>query len=96
MSRPLTTARFLALSLIAFAGNTVQAESPAAGEGLSAWDRVIMESAFSRADTNDDGVLSKAEVARLAALADRFDELDADHDGSLNLEEFAIGFAAPL
>jgi Ca2+-binding EF-hand superfamily protein len=82
----------VATGLVVFAAN---AQAPA-DAGMTAWDRVIMESAFSRADTNEDGMLSKTEAFRLAAMADRFDALDSDHDGSLNLEEFAVGFAAPL
>jgi Ca2+-binding EF-hand superfamily protein len=97
MSSPSTIAGLLALAatgLWVFAANA-QAQAPALAE-MTAWDRVIMESAFSRADTNEDGVLSRTEAYRLAAMAERFDALDGDHDGSLSLEEFAVGFAAPL
>ena len=38
------------------------------------------------------GALS-LETARLAAFTDRFDALDTDGDGTLDLEEFALGFA---
>ncbi|MFZ2652733.1 MAG: hypothetical protein WA210_21755 [Burkholderiaceae bacterium] len=62
-------------------------------EGLSAWDRVVMEATFSRADANDDGYLTKNEAARLAAFPERFDALDTDSDGTLDLEEFAAAFA---
>ena len=96
MTRPSMAAQTLALTAIAFAGFSVQAEAPAAVAGMTAWDRVIMESAFARADINDDGFLSRAELSRLAAMTQRFDELDADRDGTLNLEEFAAGFATQL
>ena len=62
-------------------------------EVLSAWDRVVMESTFSKADLNEDGQLTKSEAQRLAAFAERFDALDVNRDSSLDLEEFAAGFA---
>lgn len=64
----------------------------AAGVQLSAWDRVVMESAFSKADANDDGQLSRDEAMRLNVFGERFDALDANRDGVLDLEEFAVGF----
>ena len=87
------------MALLIAAGSGVfaaRAQGSARGEITTAWDRVVMEAAFTRADVNDDGMLSKMEVARLAALSEQFDALDADRDGVLNLEEFAAGFAAPL
>ena len=87
--------RFVSVAALAFSVLAVQAEAPSTGLG-TAWERVVMEAAFSRVDTNFDGILSRTETARLAAMADRFDELDADHDGSLDLEEFSKGYSAPL
>jgi hypothetical protein len=84
------------LVVLGFGGIAAQAQAPVGREIVTAWDRVIMEAAFTRADVNDDGMLSKAEASRLAALSDQFDALDADRDGVLSLEEFAFGFAAPL
>lgn len=66
----------------------------AAAVQLSAWDRVVMEGAFSKADANDDGQLTREEAARMGVFAERFDALDTNHDGVLDLEEFAVGFAA--
>jgi Ca2+-binding EF-hand superfamily protein len=80
------------LAILVFAAPAAQSEMPS---GLTAWDRVVLEAAFRRADANDDGSLTKNETTRLAAFSARFDELDSDHDGSLTLEEFAVGFAAP-
>jgi Ca2+-binding EF-hand superfamily protein len=57
----------------------------------SARERVAMEAAFSRADVNGDGKLSRAEAAHLPAIEARFDELDTNHDGFLSVEEFIIG-----
>ncbi|WP_024303630.1 EF-hand domain-containing protein [Pseudogulbenkiania sp. MAI-1] len=43
---------------------------------------------FAQADTNGDGLLSKAEVqAALPRLADDFDKIDANHDGQLSRDE---------
>ncbi|MEQ1805933.1 MAG: hypothetical protein ABL900_11215 [Burkholderiaceae bacterium] len=65
----------------------------AAAAEPSAWDRVIMEATFSKADANDDGQLTRAEALRWGILPERFDALDANRDGALDLEEFAAGFA---
>ena len=51
-----------------------------------------MEAAFTRADTNADGKLSKDEAARMPAIAAKFDELDTNKDGSLTMDEFATGY----
>jgi Ca2+-binding EF-hand superfamily protein len=48
--------------------------------------------AFKRIDTDADGKVSRAETARLAAIAGRFDQLDRDRDGYLTLAEFAAAF----
>lgn len=45
-------------------------------------------SLFASADTNGDGMVSKAEF--LAARNARFDVLDADHDGYLVRDEMAV------
>jgi Ca2+-binding EF-hand superfamily protein len=63
---------------------------------VAAMDRFLIETAFSKADINGDGKLSREEVAaRLPAIAAKFDALDKDKDGTLSLEEFAAGFIAP-
>lgn len=49
------------------------------------------DAAFTRADTNGDGLLSAAEAAPLAAIGPRFRELDTDGDGMLSREEFLRG-----
>lgn len=53
------------------------------------------EIAFMRADTNGDGKLSKAEAARLPAIASKFDALDKDKDGMLSMGEYMAAFEAP-
>jgi EF hand len=92
-TRARTSARGVAMSVIGWVIVGAEAQVPAPMPA-TAWDRVIMEAAFQRVDLNEDGMLSKPEVLRLAAMAERFDALDADRDGALNLEEFAHGFAA--
>ena len=57
----------------------------------SARERMAMEAAFSRADVNSDGKLSRAEAVHLPAIEARFDELDTNHDGFLSVDEFIIG-----
>jgi len=46
------------------------------------------DAAFDRADSNDDGKLSRAEAERLPAISLRFDELDTNKDQFLTREEF--------
>jgi len=53
--------------------------------------RLAMEGAFSRADLDSDGRLTRAEAVHLPAIEARFDELDTNHDGFLSLEEFIAG-----
>jgi EF hand len=60
----------------------------------SAKDKAGMEVAFSRADTNGDGKLSKEEAARMPAIAAKFEDLDANKDGSLTMDEFSVGYMA--
>ncbi len=68
------------------------AQTTAAPPAPTAKDKTAMEAAFTRADTNGDGKLSKDEAARMPAIAAKFDELDTNKDGSLSMDEFAIGY----
>ena len=49
--------------------------------------------AFTRADANADGKLTREEAARMPAIASKFSELDKDKDGVLNAAEFEAGAA---
>ena len=78
----------LVTSLAAFAlGAAAQAPKPAvSAEAVAA--------AFKRADTNQDGKLSKEEAAMLPTIGAKFAELDKNKDGFLTLAEFAAGYTA--
>jgi len=89
LSTSIATA-LVVISAFTSAGAMAQADKPKAG----ALDRAAIEAAFARADTNNDGKLSKEEAARLPAIAARFAELDKDKDGSLSIDEFAAGYSA--
>ena len=77
------------IASLAFA---ISAQTPAAAP--TATDKTAMEAAFTRADGNGDGKLSKEEAARMPAIAAKFDELDVNKDGFLSREEFAAGYMA--
>ena len=77
------------IASLAFA---VSAQTPAAAP--TAKDKTAMEAAFTRADGNGDGKLSKEEAARMPAIAAKFDQLDANKDAFLSMEEFAAGYMA--
>lgn len=48
-----------------------------------------LDAAFAKADINKDGKLDKKEVQVMPAVADRFEQLDANADGFISREEFA-------
>ena len=60
----------------------------------AAVDRATIEAAFAKADANADGKLSKDEAVKLPAIAAKFDALDKNKDGALDLAEFAAGYSA--
>jgi len=46
-----------------------------------------VEAAFNRADTNKDGKLDRQEAEHLPAVAQRFEQIDANHDSFISLAE---------
>jgi len=68
--------------------------APAAPPATDAKARVAVEAAFTKADANGDGKLSREEVAKVPSVAAKFDSLDKDKDGSLSMTEFTAGYSA--
>ncbi len=58
----------------------------------SARGRMALEAAFTKADANGDGKVSKDEAVQLPEIARKFDALDEDKDGTLTLAEFAAAY----
>ena len=75
-----TVATMIALALAATA--TVTLADP--GDGPR---RGAMLERLKAADTNADGLISRAEAAALPRIAERFDEIDANRDGQVSFEE---------
>jgi EF hand len=80
-----------ALATVAFAASAGDMAAPAAD---SAKDRTTAESAFTKADANKDGRLSKEEAAMYPAVASKFEELDKDKKGYISLEQFSSAMSA--
>jgi hypothetical protein len=92
LTRAALTAALASAALAAGAQTAATpATQPAPG---AAMDRATVESAFTKADVNKDGKVTKDEVAKLPALAAKFVELDKDKDGALSMDEFATGYTA--
>jgi len=86
-----------ALSALALAANAQNAAAPSAKPGDTQAaagaqsDSSVVKSAFKRADTNNDGKLSREEAAALPAVAEKFTQLDKNSDGSIAADEFESG-----
>jgi len=97
-ARTRTLDRFDARSLLLFATLTMggtqailaQSPPPATPPAQTATARTPAQ-AFARADANGDGQLTLREAERYPAIAERFQQLDRDQNGSLSPEEFAAG-----
>ena len=88
----------LALAPVILAGAALtafaQTSAPASGQAPVTKDKAAYAEAFARVDVNDDAELSQEEVARLPAIASRFDELDKNKDSVLSVDEFSASGAA--
>ena len=85
----------LAAVLLAGASVVAFAQSQPAASEPSARARLAVEAAFNRADSNNDGKLSRDEAGRLPAIALKFDDLDTNKDGFLSMEEFSAVLNTP-
>jgi Ca2+-binding EF-hand superfamily protein len=83
------TPRFLAASVIAL-GIT---GGPALG---AAPTRQSADTQLRELDLDGDGLVTKAEAARIAGIAERFAKFDANKDGKLDRSEFAALVASTL
>ena len=73
-----TVATMIALALAATATVTLAEPGDRGGKMLER---------LKAADTNADGLISRAEAAALPRIAERFDEIDANRDGQVSFEE---------
>ena len=81
----------IALTAIALASAaTVVLAAPADGQAR----RGAMLERLKAADTNGDGLISKAEAAALPRLAAHFDQIDTNHDGQVSFDELHAFHAA--
>ena len=85
----------LVAALLAGATATVFAQAEAPANEQDARERLAIEAAFNRADTNGDGKLSRDEAGHLPAIALKFDDLDKNKDGFLSMEEFSAVLNTP-
>lgn len=60
----------------------------------AAADPTAVQAAFTKADANGDGKLSRDEAAKLPKIAAMFEQLDRNKDGALDLAEFSAGYTA--
>ncbi len=86
-----------ALALTAAPASRAQDNNPAARPAPSSTSSAVppnrttaqdVEAAFTRADTNRDGKLTRQEAERFPAVAQRFEQIDANQDTFISREEF--------
>jgi hypothetical protein len=85
----MTIRSLLALAVVSGVAMSAQAQTAAAPDASK--DKSAAQAAFTKADANADGKLSKDEAKLPAGV--KFEDLDKDKDGSLSADEFA---AAPM
>ncbi len=82
----------MSIAIIAVAAlqiGSVYAQTPApAAPAAPSADTTRYLEAFDRADKNADGKLSKEEAENLPAIAQRFEQIDADKDGAISKAEY--------
>src|SRR5262245_20895527 len=61
-----------------------QGEPTPLEQPVAARDKAIVEAAFTKADANGDGKITREEAAKLPTIASKFDALDKDKDGVLS------------
>lgn len=81
------------MSTLALGGvSAAQAQSTATpmttGPSANATSKEL-DAIFAKADVNKDGKLDKKEAQMMPAVADRFEQLDANGDGFISREEFS-------
>lgn len=80
----------LATACTGFAAATLA--QTAAAPAPDAKARMAVEAAFTKADANGDGKVTKDEATKMPEISAKFDALDRDKDGALTLAEFAAGY----
>lgn len=78
---------------LASAASLVFADDAAAPQGQGHRHGQMMEK-LRAADTNGDGLISRAEAAALPMIAKNFDAIDTNHDGQLSKDELKAFFQA--
>ena len=82
------TAAYAQSTAAPMAGSAQGGTSASAGAATSATAKDL-DAAFAKADVNKDGKLDKTEAQMMPAVAERFDQLDANGDGFISREEFS-------
>jgi Ca2+-binding EF-hand superfamily protein len=82
------------LALTALALASAATLSIASPEGGKADRGAAMHERLKAADTNGDGMISRAEAAALPRINQRFDQIDANKDGQVTAEELHAFHAA--
>ncbi len=96
LRKPIDSRKFNALSVaiisaaalympMGYAQMTAPSQPASAAGGA---DNARYMEAFVRSDKNGDGKLSKEEADSLPAIAQRFDQIDTDKDGSISQAEY--------
>jgi Ca2+-binding EF-hand superfamily protein len=96
LRKPIDSSKFNALSVAIISAATLYMpmsyaqmtapSQPASAAGSS--DTARYMEAFVRSDKNGDGKLSKEEAESLPAIANRFEQIDTDKDGSISQAEY--------